>query len=384
MKKWIAKQQAKASLMKVFRNGEIGVNYSYSSNNGFVYPKILSIRFNYSEKSLSYFFSLPTGMDPKVIKKKEYCFRQVFGERIELKGDAKKFTLTVFTAHIPKIIPYNAKRFKEQAKKMKLPIVCGVDMNGQDVVYDMVENPHLLISGETGSGKSTQLRSILSSMIEYKSPDRLKMFLCDLKRSEFPIFRGVEHVEGVFVKPADMLPMLNYLREETIKRGDLLDAHAVAHIDDLPNPPHYILLCIDEFALLKKEKKIWDLVEEISSIGRALGIYLILSVLRPDRNTLDGVLKNNLTVRMGFMCADLINSRIIGTPGSEKLKHNGRFLMKSKGQDLKEIQAPYLDIDKAKELIKNHKSPITKDPNKEPSKRSDDPEIIDAIFEVLD
>ncbi|MFF2855569.1 hypothetical protein [Peribacillus sp. NPDC058002] len=52
-----------------------------------------------------------------------------------------------------------------------------------------------------------------------------------------------------------------------------------------------------------------------------------MSVLRPDRNILDGVLKNNLTVRMGFMCADLINSRIIGTPGSEKLKDNGRFLL---------------------------------------------------------
>ncbi|HER2169467.1 TPA: DNA translocase FtsK, partial [Streptococcus pyogenes] len=293
--------------------------------------------------------------------------------------------LTVFTAPIPNLIRYDAERFKEQAKNAKLPIVCGVDMNGLNVVYDMVDHPHLLIAGETGSGKSTQLRSILSSLIQYKSPDRLKLFLCDLKRSEFPIFRGINHVEGVFVQPAEMVPMLNYLREETIRRGDLLDAHVLAHIDDLPDPPPYIVLCIDEFALLKKEKKIWNLVEEISSIGRALGIFLILSVLRPDRNVLEGALKNNLTVRMGFKCADLINARIIGTPGSEKLKENGRMLLKLQGQDgLKEIQAPYLDLDEAKIILESHKSPITKKSFKDPSIRSDHSEIIEAIFEVLD
>lgn len=323
MKMWLAKQKAKAELLKAFRNGDIGNHYSYSFNSGLVYPKIHAV--DIQENKLTYVFTIPTGMDPKEIKKKEYCFKQVFGDRIELKGETKKFTLTVYAAGIPSIVQYEYERFKERFEGMKLPIVCGLDMNGNIIVYDMVEHPHLLISGETGSGKSTQLRSILSTLIQYKSPDRLKMYLCDLKRSEFPIFRGIDHVEGVFVKPADMLPMLNHLREETIKRGDLLDAHAVAHIDDLPDPLSYIVLCIDEFALLKRERKIWDLVEEISSIGRALGIYLILSVLRPDRNVLDGILKNNLTVRMGFKCADLINSRIIGTPGSEKLKDNGRF-----------------------------------------------------------
>ncbi|MEC2054750.1 hypothetical protein I6J18_18275 [Peribacillus psychrosaccharolyticus] len=110
-------------------------------------------------------------MDPKEIKKKEYCFKQVFGERIEVKGDAKTFILTVFTAPIPTLIRYTVERFKEQADLAKLPIVCGVDMNGLNMVYDMVDHPHLLIAGETGSGKSTQLRSILTSLITTVDPD---------------------------------------------------------------------------------------------------------------------------------------------------------------------------------------------------------------------
>ncbi|MBK5482986.1 DNA translocase FtsK [Peribacillus sp. TH16] len=385
MKMWLAKQKAKAELLKAFRNGEIGNHYSYSSNSGLIYPKIHSVQFDNKKKTLMYVFTLPTGMDPKEVMKKEYCFKQVFGERIELKGDIKKFTLTVFTAPIPNLVRYKAERFVEQAKNAKLPIVCGVDMNGQNVVYDMVEHPHLLIAGETGSGKSTQLRSILTSLITMIDPKRLQLFLCDLKRSEFHLFRRIEHVEAVLVSPVDMLPMLIHLREETTKRGDLLDAHEVAHIDDLPDPPPYIILCIDEVALLKKEKKIMDIIEEISAIGRALGIYLILSMQRPDAKLLEGALKNNLTVRMGFKCADLINARIIGTPGSEKIKQDGRMLLKLQGQDeLKEIQAPYLVVKEAKKILESHKYPVTKNTEKGPSKRSDDPEIIDTIFEVLD
>ncbi|MEH7442777.1 cell division protein FtsK, partial [Bacillus sp. JJ1122] len=199
----------------------------------------------------------------------------------------------------------------------------------------------------------------------------------------------IEHVQGLFNSVREMLPMLEYLQKEMKERGDLLDHHEVAHIDDIPNPPPYIILCIDEFALLKKEKKIWDLIEQISSIGRALGVFLILSVLRPDRNIMDGALKNNLTVRMGFRCADLINARIIGTPGSEKLTKEGRMLLKiSKEKDLKEIQAPYLTLEACKNILEGYKCPKPKNRFKAPSNASDN--VIDLkesdlnIFEVLD
>jgi hypothetical protein len=158
-----------------------------------------------------------------------------------------------------------------------------------------------------------------------------------------------------------MTPMLNYLQNETRKRGDLLDAHELSHITDLENPPPHIILCIDEVALLRKEKAIMAIVEEISAISRALGIFLILSMQRPDAKLLEGALKNNLTVRMGFKCADLINSQIIGTPDSEKLKVNGRMLLKLQGQgDVKEIQAPYLSLERAKEILHRYlKNPVT-------------------------
>jgi len=93
--------------------------------------------------------------------------------------------------------------------------------------------------------------------------------------------------------------------------------------------------------LLKKETDVMDILEEISSIGRSLGVFLILSMQRPDSKLLDGKLKVNLTVRMGFKTADKTNSRIIGTPGSEKLNTPGRMVLKI-NSDLQEVQSPEL------------------------------------------
>lgn len=389
IKEWFAKQRMKATVLQVFKNGDIGITYSYGQNNGKIYPKIRKVKFDYEKKTAICYFSLPNGLDPREVKKKEYCFQQVFGKNIELKGEIKEFKLTVFVATLPAALKYDFEKYAPTFEGMELPIVAGMDLNGNIIVFDMLKNPHLLIAGETGSGKSTQLRSILTTLIQALPPEQLELYLCDLKRSEFHIFRQTKHVRGLFVTPKEMLPMLHYLQKEMQKRGDLLDQHELSHINDLKEPPPYIVLCIDEVALLQNEKKLMELVEEVSAIGRALGVFLILSMQRPDRKVLDGKLKNNLTVRMGFKCADLLNARIIGTPGSEKLKEDGRMLLKLPiYSDLKEIQAPYLELEEAKKILEGYKSPKKKDRFKAPPNASSD--VIDlkenenGVFGVLD
>lgn len=390
IKTWLIKQKMKGSLLQVFRQGELGTSYNYSNNQGKIYPKIRNIKFDAQKKTMTAYFSLPTGMDPKEIKKKEYCFQQVFGPNIEIKGEAKEFKLTVYAASLPSKLCYDFKAYSPSFEGMALPIVAGVDINGKLIAFDMIENPHLLIAGETGSGKSTQIRSVLTTLIQALPPERLELYLCDLKRSEFHLFRQIGHVKGLFVSPSEMLPMLQYLKKEMRSRGDLLDHNEVSHINDLEKPPPYIVLCIDEVALLQKETKLMELVEEISAIGRALGVFLILSMQRPDRKVLDGKLKNNLTVRMGFKCADLINSRIIGTPGSEKLKGKGRMLMTVPiFSELREIQAPFLTLDRAKKILEGYKSPKSNNCFKSPKQPPSDviidlKEYKNGVFGVLD
>lgn len=382
LKEWYIKKRAKQELQKAFKLGGMGVSYSYGNTSGLIYPKIHAAVL--TREKLEYVFTIPIGMDPKEIHKKAYCFKQVFGDRIKIKGETKKFVLTVYLSSLPSIIRYDLEQYG-QIKTMKLPIICGLNMQAEPIAYDMTLHPHLLIAGETGSGKSTQLRTILTALIETRA-DQMELYLCDLKRSEFHLFKGKKSVKNVSVSPLEILPILEHIRAELRMRGDLLDQHELAHIDDLTHPPPYIVLCIDEVAMLKKEREIMDLLEEISAIGRALGVFLILSMQRPDSKLLEGALKNNLTVRMGFQCADLINSRIIGTPGSEKLKGNGRMLLKLDGIDnMSEIQGPYLSVEAAKKILENHKSSIEENAHMPPlNPNKEDGEIIDAIFEVLD
>ncbi|MFP3488683.1 DNA translocase FtsK, partial [Staphylococcus sp. SIMBA_130] len=123
-----------------------------------------------------------------------------------------------------------------------------------------------------------------------------------------------------------MLPKLKKIKSEMTRRGDKLDAAGVNSIDQLKEKLPYIIICVDEVRLLKKETDVMDILEEISSIGRSLGIFIILSMQRPDSKLLEGALKVNCTVRMGFKTADAINSKVIGTPGAEKIKIPGRMI----------------------------------------------------------
>ncbi|MCM3488754.1 FtsK/SpoIIIE domain-containing protein [Alkalihalophilus marmarensis] len=351
--KLLWKLKAKSELIKAFNSGELYLSYKTDNKKYLVLPKIRSI--SLTDGRLQYVFTIPTGLDPKEFDKKLWVFEQVFGERIELNRRGKRFTLDIYSEVSTGELTYNYDEFSYLLKKHELPIISGVDQRGGYVVYDMVTNPHLLIAGETGSGKSTQVRSILSTLIQTFSPDDLHLYLADMKRSEFHLFRRVEHVKRLDVKPAELEVSLEYLRAEAERRGDLLDKHECTHIKDVPNKPPYIVLCIDEVALLKKEKKMMNIIEELSAIGRALGIFLILSMQRPDAQVLDGKLKVNLTVRMGFRCSDLINSRIIGTPGSEKIKRSEAGLMVMKSEDLQYVRAPYLKDDKAKGILEPYK-----------------------------
>jgi S-DNA-T family DNA segregation ATPase FtsK/SpoIIIE len=296
-----------------------------------------------------YTFTLPIGVDPERLHKHFWVFEQGFGPHIDIEGDSSMFTMKVFNKGISQFA-YNVSDIPLEG--LHLPIVVGKSRSGWEV-YDMVENPHLLIAGETGSGKSTQLRAIISTLILTKRTDELQLYLADLKRSEFHVFKGVPHVKNVVVDKDDLQEVLDRISMEMKRRGDLCDEYEVSHVTDLPFKIPYIILAIDEVALLKKDKKAMPLIEEIGSIGRALGVFLIISMQRPDAKLLEGSIKNNLTVRMAFKHADDVNSRItLNASGAEDIKDEERGLMLFKHNGLKKVQGPFLSLMEAKRLLK--------------------------------
>jgi DNA segregation ATPase FtsK/SpoIIIE, S-DNA-T family len=210
----------KQPLIKAFEAS--GLYLKYKNGGGkelHILPTIHSV--SEASESTTYTFTLPVGVDPLILEKKRYCFTQVFGEHIEYNGTSKNITLTVHKK-VREVQPfdYDYDSIKHALNKYMLPIYCGTKLDGQAIVYDMVEQPHLLVAGETGSGKSTQLRSILTTLVHSTSPNELRMYLADMKRSEFHLFRNVKHVEEVCNKASDLSMMLNQLHYELEKRGD--------------------------------------------------------------------------------------------------------------------------------------------------------------------
>ena len=297
-----------------------------------------------------YTFTLPIGVDPERVYKSYWVFKQGFGPHIDIEGDSSMFTMKVFNKGIAQF-DYNLLDIPLDG--LHLPIVVGRTRAGWEV-YDMVENPHLLIAGETGSGKSTQLRAIITTLILTKTPDELELYLADLKRSEFHVFKNSPHVKAVVNDKTELQPVLEYISLEMKRRGDLCDQYEVSNVIDLPFKLPFILLAIDEVALLKKDKKLMPLIEDIAAVGRALSVQLIISMQRPDAKLLESGLKSNLTVRMAFKHADDTNSRItLNVSGAEDIKDEERGLMLLKHNGLKKVQGPFLSLMEAKRLLKS-------------------------------
>jgi S-DNA-T family DNA segregation ATPase FtsK/SpoIIIE len=309
-----------------------------------VRPIIHAVQRKLSETVLT--FTLPTGMDPASVRKADYAFKQEFGRNTVVAGDLKKFTVHIFRHKMPAEINYKPEDIKAAINDTALPIIVGYDQTASLVSYDMRTHPHLLIAGETGYGKSTELRAVLTTLMLHRPS--VRFVLADLKRSEFHVFRKCAPVDALCTDADQLSIALDKIMNELKKRGKLLDDKGLTSTaeTDLPD----IVVAIDEVALLKKEKKIMTAIEDISAIGRALGVYLILSMQRPDAQVLDGKLKNNLTVRLSYKQADKINSRIVlGRPGAEDLTHPGRGLLKI--MDTRVVQSPCLDVTRARQML---------------------------------
>ncbi|PFM59848.1 cell division protein FtsK [Bacillus cereus] len=361
IKEWLNKQKLRNQLIEVF--GKAGLYTEHQTRGGKVpiYPKIHNI--SSSTESVRYVFTIPNGLDPQKIEKKWFCFQQILGRNITIEGDVKKFVLHVFHSDAGlKPYKYCYKEWQSLLKEYRLPVVVGRDQFGKMITYDMIDSntPHLLIAGETGSGKSSMVRVVLSTFIQYMSPDKLHLYLGDLKNSEFHFLRRVKHVKEVCMEEIEMKIMLQKVWREIRERRKLMEQYEIDHIDaynklNPDNQIQYILLAIDEVAMLKDEKECMSIIEKVSAVGRSLGVFLMLSMQRPDAKVLDGKLKINLTVRIGFRCDSAINSNIMGTPGSEHLEQSGQMILKRNG--LKKVQAPYLELSKAKQIVEPYRMP---------------------------
>jgi S-DNA-T family DNA segregation ATPase FtsK/SpoIIIE len=351
IKNIMANMKKRQRLISVFKTAGIYKTFQTDSGERKIFPKIHNVpndKYNY------YVFTLPNGVDPKLLKKQFYVFQQFFGDGVNIEGDFKQFKLSLRESAKIEDVDYDFNRITEIVKKEQIlmPIVCGGDIKEGFTIYDATNKPNLLIYGEPGSGKSSILHVILSTLIQTFPPGRLQLYLADLKMCELNLYEGVEHVKSISYLDNELAPVLKYLKGELTKRGQLLKGNKVRHINKLPDDqkPPYIVLCVDEFVMIRDEEIMANLLQ-IASLGRAYGIYLILSMQRPSHKILSTDVRGLLSVRMGFRTVDKRNALIGETPGSELIskEHPGTFILNL--DELTELRAPYLNEEKTEEII---------------------------------
>lgn len=212
----------------------------------------------------------------------------------------------------------------------------GVDIAGSPVVRDLVEAPHVLVAGTTGSGKSICLHALLLSLLAHQSLNKLKLLLIDPKRVEFTAYQSVPHLLApIITDGVEAGRWLKNLVREMESREKLLASGNVREWRDLGDmAPPRIVIVIEELAdLLAQTPDVEDLLVRLAQKSRAAGMHLVLATQRPDAATFSGLLRSNVPSRIALTVQKAADSRIIlDEPGAEKLLGKGDMLVKWLGE----------------------------------------------------
>lgn len=230
-----------------------------------------------------------------------------------------------------------------------LPIFLGVDITGDKIIRDLIEAPHVLIAGTTGSGKSICLHSIILSLLSYQSQNKLKVLLIDPKRVEFSAYQGIPHLmTPVITESIEANRWLNKLVDEMDSREKLLASRNAREWRDLGDlaPPRLVIV-IEELAdLLAQVPEAEGPIVRLAQKSRAAGMHLILATQRPDAATLSGLLRSNVPSRISLTVQKAADSRIIlDEPGAEKLLGKGDMLVKWLGESTVRVHGPYIRLE---------------------------------------
>lgn len=219
--------------------------------------------------------------------------------------------------------------------KSKLAISLGLDVSGKAVIADIGKMPHILIAGQTGSGKSVLLNSWIATLLFRTTPEEVKFLLIDPKRVELTQYEGVPHLlSSVIVEPKKVISALKWAAKEMEERykkfakagaRNINTYNEMAGFTALP----YIIIFIDELAdiIFYSPSEIEDCVCRLAQMARATGIHLVIATQRPSVDVLTGLIKANIPCRISCAVSSLTDSRVIlDTPGAEKLLGKGDML----------------------------------------------------------
>jgi DNA segregation ATPase FtsK/SpoIIIE, S-DNA-T family len=268
-----------------------------------------------------------------------------------------------------------------QNSHSKLTIALGKDIVGKIAITDLAKMPHLLIAGQTGSGKSVAVNSMIISILYKASPDDVKFIMVDPKRLELGLYEEIPHLlTPVVTEPKRASNALKWATNEMENRYKLLATVGVRNIEQYntlvkkpktlelfpedqaeeKKPLPFIVIVIDELAdlMMVASKDVEDSIMRLAQMARAVGIHLIVATQRPSVDVLTGVIKANFPSRISFRVAQKVDSRtILDQMGAQQLLGKGDMLFIPPGcSKMVRVHAPYVSEEETTEIVRHLKS----------------------------
>jgi S-DNA-T family DNA segregation ATPase FtsK/SpoIIIE len=247
---------------------------------------------------------------------------------------------------------------EEINNKYILPLFLGFDTLNENIIIDLTQQPHLLISGTTGSGKSSTIHTIIHSLVLKNTPEKVQFVLIDPKILELSIYNNIPYLWNPIITTiedgVEILEKLVTEMEVRYKTMSKANKRSIIEYNKTYKPLPYIVFIIEEFAdfALYKNNNFSSLVQKLAQMGRAAGIHGIIATQRPSANVINGVIKANFPSRIALKVTNKLESRIIlDNSGAEKLSNPGEMILMNSSGFLKRGICPYISEEEILNLI---------------------------------
>lgn len=252
---------------------------------------------------------LPIGRTVRDLHQHQHVFESATGAEMEAWAEGQVAHIALYTRRLPQRV-----RFREGLTN-GFAAALGYSRRGLEVIdFRRVNNPHIMLAGRSGAGKSNALHVILVQLVG--RPDT-RLYLVDPKCVEFVVYRGVSGVEAVETEPRAAVRVVREVLGIVRQRQELLTTAGYRLVFDFnetaADPLPAVFLVIDETADFtgRDFERFWEDVAEIARKGRAFGVFLVLAAQRTDRETIPMAVKNNLGIRIAMRVESVYDSRTI-------------------------------------------------------------------------
>ena len=254
----------------------------------------------------------------------------------------------------------------KELEKGELNVILGKDIVGRDKIIDITKMPHLLIAGQTGSGKSVAVNTLIATLISKKSEKEVRFIMVDPKMVELMPYNDIPHLlVPVIIDPQQAAIALKWAVNEMENRYKQLMENGVRNIKSYNSLKYvekmpYIVIIIDELAdlMMVASGSVEESIARIAQKARAVGIHLVVATQRPSTDVITGMIKANLPSRISFALRSQIDSRtILDSAGAEKLLGQGDMLLLENGSSkLERIQGAFISDEEVTNLTSTLKS----------------------------